>query len=80
MGPRPILYMEMEYIFAIGTVFVGWDHWLYFTYILQEYPQYIVGYLYGTTAYIIHIDRVYVPYMHCVSWMGPLAIPYIHFA
>ena len=80
MGPQPILSMEMEYIFAICTVLVGWDHWLYYTNILQEYPQYKVGYLYGTTAYIIHTYCVYVPYMHCVNWMGPLAILYIHFA
>ena len=76
MGPQPILSMEIEYIFVICTVLVGLDHWLYYTYILQEYPKYIVGYLYGTTVYIIHTDCVYVPYMHIVSWMGPLAILY----
>ena len=68
----------MEYIFAICTVLVGWDHWLYYMYILSEYPQYIGLYLHGTTIFIIHTDWVYVHYMHCVSLMGPLAILYIH--
>ena len=80
MGPQLIVYMEMGYVFVICTVLVVWDHLLYYTYIFREYPQYIVDYLHGTTAYIIPTDWVYVHYMHCVSWMGQLAILYIHFA
>ena len=77
MGPQPILYIQIGYMFIICTVLVGWDHWLYYTYILCEYPQYIVCYLHGTTAYITDGDGVYVRYMHCVSLMGPLAILYM---
>ena len=32
MGPQPILYIQIGYMFLICTVLVGWDHWLYYIY------------------------------------------------
>ena len=79
MGPQPILYIGMWYIFVEFTVLVAWDHWLFYTYILKGYPLYIECDLHGTTAYIIHGNGICFLDMHCVSFMGPLAILYKHF-
>ena len=74
MGPQPILYIEMWYIFVEFTLLVAWDHWLFHTYTLKGYPSNIECDLHGTTAYIIHGGGVYFRYMHCASCMEPLAI------